>query len=226
MDNTAHAKCFSTARYGLCAYLFLEKRARTQHTFKVVVKFLPNSIHVDIEAHRLSCKRFNEKRNTTEYLYAMCSSPFSLSFSPIISQYIMANLSKDGFKFDPKRIYLEKMSEYICECMLCTVANVLIIDIGIRCVCILCFGPSFGLLSNETLLSQKIVLFANVFFYPTLFILKSVCVCFWVWGSQDNDIFALIHLWNRLAQVTFEVAKMIRVMVILVYEIANEEIHD
>lgn len=43
---------------------------------------------------------------------------FSFFFSPIISQYIMANLSKDGFKFDPKRIYLEKMSEYICECML------------------------------------------------------------------------------------------------------------
>lgn len=27
--------------------------------------------HVDIEAHLLSCKRFNEKRNTTECLYAV-----------------------------------------------------------------------------------------------------------------------------------------------------------
>lgn len=83
------------------------------------------------------------------------------------------------------------------------------------------FGPSFDLLSNETLFSPKIVLFANVSFHSKLFILKSVCVSV---GSRDtdiSDIFAFIHLWNRPAQVLFEVAMMIRVMVILVYEIAN-----
>lgn len=33
------------------------------------------------------------------------------SSSSIISPYIIVNLSNDGFKFDPKRIYLEKIGE-------------------------------------------------------------------------------------------------------------------
>lgn len=47
----------------------------------------------------------------------------------IISQYIMVNLSNDGFIFDPKRIYLVNVNAF---------ANVLNIDIGIRCSRFVC----------------------------------------------------------------------------------------